>query len=313
VSPPAPHLLLDPAVTAAIEQAARAHLGRPWHRQGFTSLDERASHPSGIFHGEPLSIFAKLGQDQAQFAAELAGLRLLSQQAGIPTPRPVADGLLGLPRRDETSGGTEWLLLLEALPERPPAARQPSDWASIGHVLATLHQVTNPTFGLGQDSFVGPLPQDNRPAPTWPVFFRERRLLPLLRAATDTGRLPADLAAGLTQIAERLPDLSGPDPNPALLHGDAQQHNFISTPAGAVVIDACPYFGHPEIDLAQLDFFQPVPAVLFGAYREITAIAPGFPDRRDLWRLPTYLAIVAADLQPGPYLARLARAVRRYA
>ena len=62
------------------------------------------------------------------------------------------------------------------------------------------------------------------------------------------------------RIAERLPDLCGPEPRPALLHGDAQQHNFISTPAGAVVIDACPYFGHPEADLAQLGFFQPVPA-----------------------------------------------------
>ena len=320
MSGPPAHPLLDPAITAAIEQAARAHLGRPWHRQGFTSLDERASHPSGIFHGEPLSIFAKLGPSPEQFTAELAGLRLLSQQAEVATPQPIADGLIEVEpasvwdHTDLPSGPSgRTLLLFEALPERPPAARQPADWASIGHVLATLHQVTSPTFGLGQDNYFGPLPQDNRPAPTWPAFFRERRLLPLLRAAADSGRLPAALAGAVARIAERLPDLCGPDPRPSLLHGDAQQHNFISTPAGAVVIDACPYFGHPEIDLAQLDFFHPVPAVLFAAYREIAPIAPGFPDRRDLWRLPTYLAIVAADPQPGPYLAQLARAVRRYA
>jgi len=50
--------------------------------------------------------------------------------------------------------------------------------------------------------------------------------------------------------AARLPDLAGPEPRPALLHGDAQQNNFVSTAAGAVVIDAAPYFGHPEADLA---------------------------------------------------------------
>ena len=75
------------------------------------------------------------------------------------------------------------------------------------------------------------------------------------------------------------------------------------------MIDACPYFGHPEVDLAQVDFFQPVPADLFAAYRDIAPIAPGFADRRELWRLATYLAVVTVG---GP-LRGLAEAVRRYA
>jgi fructosamine-3-kinase len=58
------------------------------------------------------------------------------------------------------------------------------------------------------------------------------------------------------------------------------------------VIDAAPYFGHPEIDLAMPDFFQPVPADALTAYREITPIDPGFPERRELWRLPSNLAII---------------------
>ena len=301
MSPPAPHPLLGPAIVAQIERAARAHLGRPWRSRGFTSLDERSSHPCGIFHGPRLSIFAKLGPARDQFTAELAGLRFLRQRAGIPTPEPVAGGLIDLP------GGA--LLLFEALPERLPAARQPGDWRSIGHLLATVHQVRDAQFGFGQANFFGPLPQDNRPAATWPDFYRERRLIPLLRAATDSGHLPAELAAGVARIAERLPALAGPDPQPSLLHGDAQQNNFISTPAGTVVIDACPYFGHPEIDLAQVDFFRPVPADLFAAYRDLAPIAPGFADRRELWRLPTYLAVITVG---GP-LGGLADAVRRYA
>jgi fructosamine-3-kinase len=314
------HPLLDPTITAAIEQAARAHLGHSWHSQGFTSLDERSSHPCGIFRGERLSIFAKLGSSREQFTAELAGLRLLTQRAGIPIPDPIADGLIDLPsvsvsRRtglppSPSGHPARTLLLLEALPERLPAARQPRDWRSIGLVLATLHQVHDPQFGLSQDNFFGPLRQDNRPAPTWPVFYRDRRLLPLLRKATDSGHLPRDLAAGVTRIAERLPDLGGPDPLPSLLHGDAQQHNFISTGAGAVVIDACPYFGHPEIDLAQAGFFEPVPADLFAAYRDVAPIDSGFAGRMELWRLATYLAVVTVE--PGLYLARLAAAIRRY-
>jgi fructosamine-3-kinase len=310
---PAQHPLLDGAVVAAIERAASAHLGRPWLSRGFTDLDARASHPSGVLHGEPFSVFAKLGAGadaREQFTAELDGLRLLSRAAGIRTPVPVADGVIDL--------GTGAVLLFEALAERPPGARQREDWRSIGKALAALHGVRHPRFGLGGGrGFFGPLPQDNRPVPAnrWPDFYVERRLAPALHTAVGSGHLPADLAAGVELVAARLPDLCGPEPRPSLLHGDAQQNNFISTADGAVAIDPAPYFGHPEIDLAQVDFFHPVPADVLAAYGEAVPLDPGFADRRELWRLPTYLAVIAVD-GPGPFgrqcLTRLADALRRY-
>jgi fructosamine-3-kinase len=310
---PERHPLLGSAVVAAIERAASAHLGRPWLIRGFTDLDARASHPSGVLHGEPFSVFAKLGvgtHAQEQFTAELDGLRLLSRAAAIRTPLPVADGVIGL------AAGA--LLLFQALPERPPEARQSEDWRSIGQALAALHGVRHPRFGLdGARGFFGPLPQDNRPVPAnrWPDFYLARRLTPALRTAVGSGHLPADLAAGVERVAARLPDLSGPEPRPSLLHGDAQQNNFISTADGAVAIDPAPYFGHPEIDLAQVDFFHPVPADVLAAYGEAAPLDPGFADRRELWRLPTFLTVIAVD-GPSPLgrqcLTRLGEALRRY-
>jgi fructosamine-3-kinase len=305
------HPLLRAAVLAVVERAASAHRGRRWVSQGFTSLDDRASHPCGILHGAPFSVFAKFSPDadaRDQFTAELAGLRLLSRAA--PVPVPVASGLA------ETPAGT--LLLYEALPERSPAAREPRDWRSIGQVLAAVHQTGHDRFGLdGPRGFFGPLPQDNRPVPAnrWADFYRERRLLPMLRVAVDSGYLPPALASGVEEVAERLPALAGPEPRPSLLHGDAQQNNFVSTPAGAVVIDPAPYFGHREADLALVDYFQPVPDEVFDAYRDIAPIDPGFAERRELWRLHAYLAVVSVD-GPGPfgrrYRDRLAAAVRSY-
>jgi hypothetical protein len=55
----------------------------------------------------------------------------------------------------------------------------------------------------------------------------------MLRAAVDSGHLPQALAARVGDIAARLPALAGPEPRPSLLHGDAQQNNFVSTAAGA--------------------------------------------------------------------------------
>jgi fructosamine-3-kinase len=169
----------------------------------------------------------------------------------------------------------------------------------------------------GPRGFFGPLPQDNRPVAgnRWADFFGERRLLPLLRAAVDSGHLPPALTAEVDHIAARLPALAGLEPRPSLLHGDAQQNNFVSTAAGAVVIDAAPCFGHPEADLALLDYFQPVPDDVLAAYREVLPVDQGFTGRRELWRLPAYLACaaVAGGTSFGRrYLDLLAAAVQLY-
>jgi fructosamine-3-kinase len=311
------HPLTARSVVAAVEQAASAHRGSRWTAGAFADLNDRASHPCGIFDGQPFSVFAKLScapEAREQFTAELAGLRLLREAAQVTTPVPVGMGMAGV----TVAAGECMLLLTEALPERPPADRRAADWESIGRVLAALHRVRAGRFGLpGQAGFFGPLRQDNTPVRSgrWADFYAERRLVPHLRLAVDSGSLPPELAAGLQRVTRRLPELCGPEPVPSLLHGDAQQHNFISTPAGAAVIDAAPYYGHPELDLALLDYFHPVPAAVLDAYREHARLDPGFAGRRELWRLAAYLAVIASyGSRPWgrTFLERLARAVRGY-
>jgi fructosamine-3-kinase len=292
----------------AIEADVSAHLGRPWTVRRVTDLDELASHPAALLHGDGLSVFVKTGPAEP-FRAELRGLELVRDLAGVRTPRPVGSGVLAL---DGTAA-----LLLEALPERPPEARTDADWRAVGRTLATLHQVRGPEHGLaGLDGWFGPLAQDNRPVPgaTWAEFYTARRLLPRLRGAADSGHLPAALVPALERVAGRLPELAGPEPVPALLHGDAQQNNWLVGDAGVALIDVAPCFGHPEWDLALVDYFDPVPAALFDAYREVRPIDPGFPARRELWRLAAYLAVVEVD-GGNPFgrgvLSRLAAAVAR--
>lgn len=306
------HPLLEPAVRAAIEAAASRHRGRRWVATSFTDLNARASHPCGILHGEPFSVFAKLGVDGdagERFEAELAGATLLRERAAVATPMPVERGLVAL------DGGA--VLVTEALEERPASERTREDWRSIGRALATVHQVHGTRFGLEDRSgFFGPLRQDNAPVGTgrWVDFYVERRVLPTLRSAVDSGRLPGELADDLEQLVERLPGICGLEPLPTLLHGDAQQNNFVSTDAGAVLADVAPYFGHPEIDLALVDYFHPVPDDVLDAYRELAPLAPRFAERRELWRLFVDLACVTVDgVTWGPRaLLRLAETVRRF-
>jgi fructosamine-3-kinase len=117
------------------------------------------------------------------------------------------------------------------------------------------------------------------------------------------------------RVVARLPDLCGPDPVPTLLHGDAQQNNFISTAGGAVVVDVAPYFGHPEADLALVDIYAPVDPALLRAYAELAPLNPGFAGRRELWRLAGYLAATAvagASAFGRSFIPRLDAVIRQY-
>ncbi|BCJ75558.1 hypothetical protein CS0771_51020 [Catellatospora sp. IY07-71] len=306
------HPLWEAGVRAVVERAASGHRGRPWSATGFTDLDERASHRCGILHGTPFSVFAKLdgsacGADR--FGVELRGHRLLRERGGVRTPLPVGPGTAGSP------AGT--LLLLEALPEVPAQRRTPEQWRAIGRSLATLHSARGDRFGLAEfDGFFGPLAQDNRPTDTgWAGFYAQRRLLPRLRDAVGSGNLPAELATGVERLAADLPRWCGPEPVPSLLHGDAQQNNFLTTADAAYLLDTGPYYGHPELDLALLDYFAPVPEQVFDGYRDVLPIDRGFAQRRELWRLHGYLAVVAVDGTSAfgrPFLDRIAAALARY-
>jgi fructosamine-3-kinase len=263
-------------------------------------MSDFACHPSAILSGSSYSVFAKYSDapnGSEQFEIELAGLRLLSERAGVLTPVPI--GIVAV------EGGT--ILVLEAVQAVKRSSRH---WRQIGRTLARIHTIEGECFGLDTDGYFGPLFQDNAPATDWPTFYVERRLWPGLRMAIDSGNLPPAVIRQVEQLIARVPRLCGPKVAPTLIHGDAQQNNYISTEMGPVVIDPAVYYGHPEMDLAQVDLFAPVPEDLFEGYRDARPIDPGFWDRRNLWRVWGYLASVAAEGRA--YLPQLTEAVQKY-
>jgi fructosamine-3-kinase len=283
-----------------VEQIVSEHIGRPWTIQDARDMTEFACHPCAILSDGPYSAFAKFSEAAngiEQFEIELAGLRLLSERSGVLTPTPI--GIVPV------TGGT--ILVLEAV---QAVDRAPRHWREIGQTLARIHKIKWDRFGLETPGYFGPLYQDNTPLSDWPTFYAERRLGPGLRLAIASGNMPPDAIRQVEKLISRLPELCGPEIVPSLIHGDAQQNNFISTEMGAVAIDPAVYYGNPEMDLASIDYFQAVPDDVLDGYQDEVPIAPGFRERRDLWRVWGYLAAVTVE---GPsYLGKLTEAVQQY-
>lgn len=292
--------LASSPLCAPVEQIVSEHLGRQWTVTSARDMTEYACHHAAVLSNGTHAVFAKFSEEDngvAQFKIELAGLQLLSKLAGVLIPTPI--GIIPV------AGGS--VLVLEAV---KAVERAPRHWREIGRTLARIHKVRSDRFGLERDGYIGPLYQDNGPTADWQTFYAERRLVPALKLAVDSGNLPQAVARQVDTLVSRLPELCGPEVVPALLHGDAQQNNFISTEEGAVVIDPAIYFGNPEMDLAFVDYFQPVPGDLFDGYRDELPIDPGFGARRDLWRVWGYLA--AVTVEGSVHLDKLTGALQTY-
>jgi protein-ribulosamine 3-kinase len=292
--------LLSDRFRVPVERIVSEHYKREWRVKEFKDMNEFACHPSAILSDGTYSVFVKLSEAANgldQFEVELAGLQLLSERSGVLTPSPI--GII------RVEGGV--ILVLEAV---QAVERKAHQWREIGRTLARMHRTKWDRCGSEKQGYFGPLYQDNRPIRDWLTFYTERRLWPHFMGAIDSGNLPTETIRQVEKLILRLPKLSIPEIEPSLLHGDAQQNNFISTKIGAMVIDPAVYYGNPEIDLAYIDHFQRVPDDVFRGYQEIMPIDRGFSERRDLWRVSAYL--VAVTVEGIGHLNKLTNAVQKY-
>ena len=194
-------------------------------------------------------------------------------------------------------------------------------------VVARLHQHRAPSqsssssssssssfFGYAYDTPLGNLIQDNRANASWVAFYREQRLLPLVRACMKEGQLDPELAHAIEDLP--LEDLLAhrDGVRPALLHGDLWGGNMLfSKNRLAALIDPALYYGDPQIDCAMLKLFPALSDDFFACYREAVASRLSREEEQlcdDLYAL--YPLLVHCLLFGRRYNASLARVLHRY-
>jgi fructosamine-3-kinase len=198
-----------------------------------------------------------------------------------------------------------WLALEWLEPASPPAGA----WARLGRELARMHASKAGEYGLDRDNYIGPLPQRNVPATSWPAFWAERRLRPQLWAAA--ARLGDRTVRGFEELLDRLDDRLGAAAadGASLLHGDLWGGNVHMTAEGAALIDPSCYYGHREVDLAMAALFGGFPPDFEAAYAAEWPLAPGAAVRRATYQL--YYLLVHVNLFGASYVGATERTLRQ--
>ncbi len=201
------------------------------------------------------------------------------------------------------------LLIMEFLPGQSRFSAKAQEHAA--ELLADLHNVTAPAYGLEWDTLIGGLPQLNTPMVSWLAFFRERRLMFMGQMALEAGRLPASLMARLETFCGHLDEWLMEPARPSLIHGDVWTTNVLAAEDRITgFVDPAIYYADPEIELAFTTLFGTFGQPFFRRYEEIRPLRPGFFDtRRDIYNL--YPLLVHVRLFGGSYVSSVESTLRR--
>jgi fructosamine-3-kinase len=261
------------------------------------------------------------------FAAEADGLASLALAGELRVPKAIAwdpGGTTRGPgggrsaRAAEGDPGLSWLLLEYLAPGRVSRFAE----EALGRGLARLHtagaragvgaSAEADTFGWHRDNWIGSLPQDNTPTPSWADFWRDRRIMPQLDAARRRGHFAEGGAASIMlRVLDAIPGALGYVAQPELVHGDLWGGNwFTSESEDPVLIDPAVYLGHGEVDLAMSELFGGFGDSFYRAYRDERGIPAEYDGyRRDLYQL--YYLLVHVNLFGASYEPGALRAARR--
>ncbi|MFP4146356.1 MAG: fructosamine kinase family protein [Halorhodospira sp.] len=289
-------MALQSTIEAAISEATETPFGPT--RQGKLGggcINDAFTLSDGSRH-----FFVKINDAAraAMFEAEAEALRELAAAEALRVPRPIVHG---------EHDGYAYLVL-----EQMDLSGRGHDRAyrKLGEGIAALHAVTAPSYGWHRDNFIGATPQPNRWHDGWVAFFRDYRLRPQLRLASERGAGKRLIDAG-ERLAEGLESLFlGYTPPPSLLHGDLWGGNAgFSSDGAPVLYDPATYYGDRETDLAMTELFGGFPAAFYEAYDATWPRDPGYATRRDLYQL--YHMLNHFNLFGGMYLHQSQRLTER--
>jgi len=295
-------LRTEPARTA-LEQALREGLGDA----GVRVLASQSIGGGCIHHALRLEttagpFFAKWSVDAPAdvFLREADGLRALAAAGSdVAVPRVLAASAI----TSEKPG----VILMEYLEQKRSGA---DDDDALGRGLAAIHRDGASAFGFAADTYCGTTRQENASCESWPEFYAERRLRPLLqRTLSERGLSAADRNV-FDRLIDRLPAILDEPGAPSLIHGDLWSGNVMATVRGPALFDPACAYADREMEFGITTLFGGFSSRFWGAYEEAWPLPRGWKERNPLYQ--TYHLLNHYLLFGGHYGSAALSAARRY-
>lgn len=124
--------------------------------------------------------------------------------------------------------------------------------------IVKIHSVSNRQYGFGFNTQIGAIKQINNFENNWVYFYSNYRLNDILEIANKRINLGKVINKKILLILNNMKNLIPSNPKPLLLHGDLWEGNILFKKNKFVgFIDPGSFFGHSEMEVAYLRWFNP--------------------------------------------------------
>ncbi len=124
--------------------------------------------------------------------------------------------------------------------------------------IVKIHSITSDNFGFKFNTQIGGDEQVNKFEKDWVQFFLNYRLIDIFEKITKNFKMPKDINLKLENLFKKINSYLPSNPTSRLLHGDLWQGNILFNNFKiSGLIDPGSFYGHNEMELAYLRWFNP--------------------------------------------------------
>ena len=167
--------------------------------------------------------------------------------------------------------------------------------------ISKIHQNTNNRYGFQFDAQIGALKQTNEFIDNWVIFFREKRLNSIFELINNDDPMTNNINQKIEKLLKNIHNLIPNNPIPRLLHGDLWAGNILYNNGKLVgLIDPGIFFGHNELEIAYLTWFNFVNEEFLKIYSNIIPIERDYFEYEPIYQL--YYCLLNVHLWDRMYI-----------
>ena len=180
----------------------------------------------------------------------------------------------------------------------------------LAEVISKIHQNTNNRYGFQFDAQIGALKQTNEFIDNWVVFFREKRLNSIFELINNDDPMTNNINQKIEKLLKNIHNLIPNNPIPRLLHGDLWAGNILYNNGKLVgLIDPGIFFGHNELEIAYLTWFNFVNEEFLKIYSNIIPIERDYFEYEPIYQL--YYCLLNVHLWDRIYIKEVEKLLNK--